>query len=116
MPKRSAYVAGICTSNQWMTQTRSGNAHHSALSPRRVLPFCPLARLGAPFVMDVRIGAGVYAAPPEPWVIGWRGDREDWTSRTSRAPLDLPITLRPYDPITPITPRESARPRIAARS
>jgi hypothetical protein len=38
-----------------MTQTRSGNAHHSALSPRRVLPFCPLARLGGPFVMDVRI-------------------------------------------------------------
>jgi len=53
-----------------MTQTRSGNAHHSALSPRRVLPFCPLARLGAPFVMDVRIGAGVYAAPPETTVIG----------------------------------------------
>src|SRR5215210_5990899 len=102
-----------------MTQTRSGNAHHSALSPRRVLTFCPLARRGAPFVIDVRIGVGVYAAPPETWVIGCQVGgviEEDLTSRTFQAPLHLPITLRPYDPITPITPRESARPRIAARS
>jgi hypothetical protein len=53
-----------------MTQTRSGNAHHSALLPRRVLPFCPLARLGAPFVMDVRIDGDAYAPLPETRVIG----------------------------------------------
>src|SRR5918994_4479340 len=60
MPKRRAEVAGIWTSNQWMTQTRSGNAHHSALSPRRGLPFFPLARRGAPSVMDVRVDGGAY--------------------------------------------------------
>src|SRR5215207_11395588 len=97
-----------------MTQTRSGNAHHSALSPRRVLPFCPLARRGAPFVMDVRIGAGVYAAPPETWMIGCQGGGvigEDLTSRTFQAPQHLPITLQPYNPITS---DYAARERAAA--
>jgi hypothetical protein len=53
-----------------MIQTRTGNAHHSALSPRRVLLFCPLARLGAPFVMDDRIDGDAYAPLPEVRVIG----------------------------------------------
>ena len=42
-----------------MTQTRKGNAHASALSPRRVLPVCPLARLPVPYAIGDRIGDGM---------------------------------------------------------
>src|SRR6185436_17685991 len=94
-----------------MTQTRTGNAHASASSPRRVLFGCPLARTIVPCAMRERIGGEATDRKRRGCRCAQRvkGGREGTKRERRRPPPDvrpptcrlvLPITLSPYHPIT----------------